>query len=70
MEKFKRFINIDYSTFEGEYLEAKYGLPQNVQFCSKCVISNQRPNSCEEYKNDKKASKETIHFNEEGVCDA
>ena len=51
MEKFKRFVDIDYSQFEGDDLEALYGLPKKIQFCKKCVISNQRPNSCEEYKN-------------------
>ena len=25
----------------------KYGLPEEVRFCKKCVISNQRPNSTE-----------------------
>lgn len=48
MEKFKRFVDIDYSQFEGDDLEALYGLPKKIQFCKKCVISNQRPNSCEE----------------------
>lgn len=25
--------------------EAYYGLPKEVKFCTKCVTSNQRPNS-------------------------
>lgn len=33
----------------------KYNLPENVQFCKKCVISNQRPR---------------ITFNEQGICSA
>ena len=28
----------------------KYGLPEEVRFCKKCVISNQRPNSTVEFK--------------------
>ena len=28
-----------------------YGLPENVVFCSKCVMSNQRPQSVVEFKN-------------------
>ena len=28
-----------------------YGLPENVVFCSKCVMSNQRPKSVVEFKN-------------------
>jgi N-acetyl sugar amidotransferase len=50
-------------------LEAYYGLPNEVKFCSKCVISNQRPNSTVEMKN-KNLKKDTIAFNEEGVCSA
>lgn len=49
---------------------AKYGLPQEVKFCTKCVISNQRPNSAVEYKHTIKTRKETINFDNEGVCDA
>ena len=48
----------------------KYGLPQKVVFCKKCVISNQRPNSAVEYKHTKESKKATIHFDENGVCDA
>ncbi len=28
-----------------------YGLPEKVEFCSKCVMSNQRPRSVVEFKN-------------------
>ena len=28
-----------------------YGLPETVEFCKSCVISNQRPNSVIEFKN-------------------
>lgn len=47
-----------------------YGLPKNVLFCKKCVISNQRPNSAIEFKNTKESRKETIIFDEEGICAA
>lgn len=58
MEQFKRFVDIDYAKYEkDDKLEAYYGLPNKIQFCKKCVISNQRPNSCEEYKNGKKIHK-------------
>lgn len=50
--------------------ETKYGLPQNVAFCSKCVISNQRPNSTTEHKHTKDSKKTTIAFDGDGVCDA
>lgn len=49
-------------------METKHGLPEEVVFCKKCVISNQRPNTSPEYK--KKSSKiGTIGF-KDGVCDA
>jgi N-acetyl sugar amidotransferase len=51
-------------------LEIKYGLPREVKFCKKCVISNQRPNSAVEYAHTKESKKVTIHFDEDGVCDA
>lgn len=48
----------------------KYGLPLEVKFCKKCTISNQRPSSTVEFKSKKTTRKETIHFDDEGVCDA
>jgi len=36
-------------------VQSKYGLPSEVRYCKKCVISNQRPR---------------ISFDEEGVCSA
>ena len=50
--------------------ETYYGLPQSVDFCSRCVISNQRPNSTIEHKHTKDSKKQTINFDAEGVCDA
>lgn len=49
---------------------AKYGLPDTVAFCRRCVVSNQRPNSCVEFQHTARSVKETINFNEEGICDA
>src|SRR5690349_5372825 len=54
----------------GEKLETKYGLPREVKFCTRCVISNQRPNSAVEYAHTEKSKKTTINFDAEGVCDA
>ena len=51
-------------------IKALYGLPESVRFCSRCVISNQRPNSAIEYQHTTGSKKQTIHFNESGVCDA
>ncbi|HRE31719.1 MAG TPA: N-acetyl sugar amidotransferase, partial [Candidatus Berkiella sp.] len=55
---------------EAERLEVKYGLPAEVKFCKKCVISNQRPNSTVEFKHTIESKKQTIHLDAEGVCDA
>lgn len=54
----------------GEKLDAYYGLPRKVKFCSRCVISNQRPNSAVEYHHSKDSDKETVAFDGEGICDA
>ena len=48
---------------------ALFGLPEEVKFCKKCVISNQRPNSTVEMKNINKI-KTTIQFDNEGICSA
>ena len=53
-----------------EKLEAYYGLPNEVTFCTKCVMSNQRPASAIEFKHTKNSKKTTLKFDENGVCDA
>jgi len=47
-----------------------YGLPLEVRYCKKCVISNQRPRSTVEFKNTSQEKKETIAFNKDGICEA
>jgi len=49
--------------------EVFYGLPRDVKFCKRCVISNQRPNSVIEYLHNKNSKKKTINF-DNGICDA
>lgn len=51
-------------------LEAYYGLPEEVKFCKKCIMSNQRPASTVEFKHTKDSKKTTMSFDEHGVCDA
>ncbi len=51
-------------------LEVKYGLPGEVKFCKRCVISNQRPASSVEFQHRQDSRKTTIHFDAEGICDA
>ena len=63
---------IDFSLYAEDAKDPKtyYGLPKDVEFCESCVISNQRPNSTVEYKHDSSSQKETIHFDQNGICDA
>ena len=62
---------VDYSQYlpnaKPNELSTKYGLPSNVDYCNR--ISNQRPNSSVEF-NIVSLVKNTIHFDEDGVCDA
>lgn len=51
--------------------KAKYGLPEKVQFCKRCVMSNQRPASIPEFKHmsDRRGAK-YMNIDKDGVCDA
>ncbi|MFZ5761929.1 MAG: N-acetyl sugar amidotransferase [Thermodesulfobacteriota bacterium] len=51
-------------------LQAYYGLPREVRYCSRCVISNQRPGSVVEFRSKPGDPKPTIEFDEHGVCSA
>ncbi len=53
-----------------EHLEAKYGLPHEVVYCKRCVMSNQRPSSSVEFKHDKNRKVRSLHIDESGICDA
>ena len=53
-----------------EQKKTLFGLPFDVKFCKKCIISNQRPNSEFEYKHNKNTKKRTIKFSQDGICDA
>lgn len=50
--------------------EVFYGLPPEVRFCSRCVMSNQRPASAVEFRHTIQSRKTTIAFDESGLCDA
>lgn len=63
-------INLSEFSIENKNPLVKYGLPADVVYCKKCVMSNQRPNSAVEYSHTKNSAKATIHFDSEGVCDA
>ena len=72
MKPIKYPLPVDLSKYakDNTNQEAYYGLPSEVKYCTKCVISNQRPNSAVEYVHKKDTKKLTINFDESGVCDA
>lgn len=51
--------------------ETLFGLPKEVRYCKRCVMSNQRPASIPEFKHtrDRKGAK-YMHIDENGICDA
>jgi N-acetyl sugar amidotransferase len=51
--------------------KAFYNLPEEVIFCKKCVMSNQRPGSIPEFRHNRERDGATyLHIDDEGVCDA
>lgn len=55
---------------DSKKLEAYYGLPEEVIYCNKCVMSNQRPASAIEFKHTRDSKKTSMNIDEDGVCDA
>lgn len=49
---------------------AYYGLPSEVKFCKKCVMSNQKPNSTQEFKHKLDNKKSTLDIGDDGICSA
>ncbi|MEK7208967.1 MAG: N-acetyl sugar amidotransferase [Patescibacteria group bacterium] len=48
----------------------RYGLPEQVKFCKRCVIPNTRATSCNEYQNRRDYQHQYIKFDKEGICSA
>lgn len=63
---------VDKSIYSHQNLnpERYYGLPKEIKFCKSCGISNQRPSSSIEFKNNVEQLKKTINFDENDICDA
>jgi len=53
-----------------EKLNTYYGLPQEIVYCKRCVMSNQKPNSYPEFKHTTDRITPTLHIGEDGLCDA
>lgn len=63
-------VNFDDFRADTKSPKALYGLPSDVKFCRTCAISNQRPSSSVEFKNQRKTEKKTIAFGDDEICDA
>lgn len=50
--------------------KALYGLPEDVVFCKRCVMSNQRPSSSVEFLHTAERKVASLHIDGNGVCDA
>lgn len=51
--------------------KTRYGLPPEVVFCQRCVMSNQRPASIPEFRHTpEREGAKYLHIDEHGVCDA
>lgn len=50
-------------------MKTLYGLPEEVIFCKRCVVSNSRPSSVPELTHQLSDRKPTIHF-QDGICEA
>ena len=53
-----------------EARQVYYGLPNEVVFCQRCVMSNHRPSSYPEFKHTRDRQTPTLHIDEDGICDA
>ena len=71
MTPYPRHRPFDIAPFKADVgpFETRYGLPEEVAFCSICGISNQKPNSAVEHAHTKESQKKTIYFDEHGICD-
>ena len=68
-KKYPKPINKD--DFKGSTKDPKifYGLNKNVKFCKTCAMSNQKPISTTEFKNNIVVNKTGINIDEDGICD-
>lgn len=72
MSLFPKSRLIDINNYEPSRtpLTAKYGLPDTVSFCQRCVTSNQKPISAIEFQHTSGSVKQAIHIDDENICDA
>jgi len=63
-------LNLDRFSKPENELEVLYGLPREVRFCKLCNMTNQLPLSANEYSHNKDSKKNTLSFDDDGVCHA
>ena len=52
-------------------MKTYYNLPEEVIFCERCVMSNQRPGSVPEFRHNRnRDGAKYMHINDDGICDA
>ena len=51
-------------------MKVKYGLPEKVIFCKKCLMSNQQPYSVNETTHKKESKKNTMVIDDSLICEA
>jgi N-acetyl sugar amidotransferase len=52
-------------------MKSYYNLPEEVVFCKRCVMSNQRPASVPEFRHNRnRDGAKYMHIDDEGICDA
>ena len=50
--------------------KVKYGLPEKIIYCKRCLMSNQKPHSVNETTHTSTSLKETMKIDSSGACDA
>ena len=53
-----------------ENMEILHGLPREVVYCKKCVMTNQRPATSPEFRKKETSDTPVSAFGEDGICDA
>jgi N-acetyl sugar amidotransferase len=55
---------------EQGFLDAYYGLPREVTYCKRCLMSNQRPASYPEFRHTTERKTPSLFIQMDGICDA
>jgi N-acetyl sugar amidotransferase len=72
MEPFRKPKPIDPAEYSPDNANSRtfFGLPETVQYCSRCVYSNQKPLAARENAHTRATKKDVLALDGDGVCDA